>query len=53
MSYSTVIDLTLVYSAIYNRVREWNTILDLGSNYIGILFTLLNLNFNSSTISKG
>ena len=53
MSYSTVIDLTLVYSAIYDRVREWNTIPDLGSDHVGILFTILNPNFSISTISNG
>jgi hypothetical protein len=41
MARPTVIDLTLSTSSLLDRVQDWQTIPDLGSDYFGILFNIV------------
>jgi hypothetical protein len=41
MARPTVIDLTLFISSLLDRVQDWQTIPDLGSDYFSILFNIV------------
>ena len=47
MEIPTVIDLTLNTSSLVDKIQDWQTLPDLGSDYYGILFNIV----NTSTIS--
>ena len=40
MQNATVIDLTLVSGSLVNKIQDWQIIPDLGSDHLGVLFTI-------------
>ena len=42
MEIPTVIDLTLYTADLVNTIQDWQVLPDLGSDYYGILFNLIN-----------
>ena len=53
METPSVLDLTFATQGIVNKVEDWQILLDLGSDYFGVLFTIIsNSNNTSSTKSS-
>ena len=51
METPTVIDLTLITSSLVDKVQDWQTLPDLGSDYFGILFNIVLSTSGASTNS--
>jgi hypothetical protein len=48
MSISSILDLSFTTSEIVTKIKDWQVLLDLGSNYFGVLFTISKLTYSSS-----
>jgi hypothetical protein len=49
MSISSVLDLSFTTSRIVTKIKDWQVLPDLGSNYFGILFTISKSTYSSSS----
>ena len=47
MEIPTVIDLTLNTGSLVDKIQDWQTLPDLGSDYYGILFNIVNTSTTS------
>ncbi|PMD55380.1 uncharacterized protein K444DRAFT_538873, partial [Hyaloscypha bicolor E] len=49
ISISSVLDLSFTTSRIVTKIKNWQVLLDLGSNYFGVLFTISKSTYSSSS----
>jgi len=49
MEHPSVIDLTLITPLLENRISDWQTIQDLGSDHFGIIFNITTINSRNTT----
>ena len=49
MSISSILDLSFTTSGIVTKIKDWQVLLDLGSNYFRILFTISKSTYSSSS----
>ena len=49
MSTPSVLDLSFATSGIVTKIKDWQVLLDLGSNYFGVLFTISKSTYSSSS----
>ena len=49
MSISSILDLSFITSGIVTKIKDWQVLLDLGSDYFGVLFTISKLTYSSSS----
>ena len=49
MSIPSVLDLSFATSGIVTKIKDWQVLPDLGSDYFGILFTISKSTYSSSS----
>ncbi|PMD59780.1 uncharacterized protein K444DRAFT_488344, partial [Hyaloscypha bicolor E] len=49
ISISSVLDLSFITSRIVTKIKDWQVLLELGSNYFGVLFTISKSTYSSSS----
>ena len=49
MSISSILDLSFITSEIVTKIKDQQVLLDLGSNYFGVLFTISKSTYSSSS----
>jgi hypothetical protein len=49
MSIPSVLDLSFATSRIVTKIKNWQVLLDLGSNYFGVLFTISKSTYSTSS----